>query len=116
VPLLPPLDLAGEKALEKLHRQVAIWQVPHVLQKLVREDGDLRLFEARGREDVYHLVRNDRPRDDLPDGRFYVFPWAPTAFGLRAFEDRRPHGLEEGHLVADTRRIVVRSGERKCVR
>ena len=42
--------------LQQLHSEIALWQMFHFGQKLVGQDGDVRLLQAGGVKDVYHLV------------------------------------------------------------
>ena len=46
--------------------------------------------------------------------------WSSSSSGLRlarrALGEHRPHGLEEGHVVADAQRLVVRHGQRERLR
>ena len=68
--VLPPAggQFPLEQLLQQLDGEVALSHAPHFGQEFLGEDGDVRLLEARRGEDVDHVFRGHRPRDDLADG------------------------------------------------
>src|SRR5690606_11506027 len=83
-------------------------------QELVREDRDVGLLQARRGEDVHDPFRRDGPRDDLPD-RVIEFFLGPGLAGS-TLGQHRLYRLEEGHVVADAQRLLVRDSQREGLR
>ena len=86
----------------------------HLGQELVRKDGDVGLLQARRGEDVDDLIGDDGRGDDLADGVIEFLGVALLAG--RGLGKHGPHGLEEGHVIADRDRLVVRDGEGEGLR
>jgi hypothetical protein len=105
------LDLALQELPQELHGQVLLRHAPDLGQELIGEDGDVRLLQACGGEEVDDTFRRDSLRDDLPDGVVQLLLW-PFLHG-RPFCQRCPNSLEERHVIVDTQRILVRYGKGK---
>src|SRR5690606_27187196 len=60
-------DLAAEKLLQQLDREIPSRHVANLGQKFIGKYGDIWLLETGSGEDVEDFVRNQRARDDLPD-------------------------------------------------
>jgi hypothetical protein len=67
VVLGPRFDLVVEQLAKQFDREVLVLHPAHVGEELIREDGDVRVLQAGGREDADHLIGDDGLRNDLPD-------------------------------------------------
>jgi hypothetical protein len=90
-------------------------QTAHLGEELLGDDADVGLLEAGGGEDVHDAARDDRLRDDLPNGVLDVDLGA-AAGRQRRPHDGRLHGLEEGHLARDLGGLGGRGRERERLR
>ena len=67
----PVPQLALQQLLKQLDSEVALRHAADLGQELVREDRDVRPLEARGGENVQHLIRHDGLRDIQISVRIY---------------------------------------------
>ena len=109
--VLAPPDghFALQQPLQQLHRQVGPVHVPDLGQELVVEHRDVGPVQPGRREYVGHPLGGHRPGDDLAHRLVEVGSEAGLAG--RPLGQRRPHRLEEGHVVADAQRLGAGHGQ-----
>ncbi len=74
-----------------------MWQVFDFRKEFIRQNGDVRLLQARGREDVDHFVRSHGLGHDLSHCRIEVFgAFAPGRLGLG---ETRTNSLKEADII-----------------
>jgi hypothetical protein len=87
--------------------QVLLRHPPHLGQELLREDRDVGLGEPCRGEDIHDAFGRHGPRDDLPNSVVQFL--LGTGVGRRALGENGLDGLEEGHVVPDGERLLVRN-------
>ena len=104
--------LIAEDLLEQLQGQVFALHALRFLKKLIGKNGDIRLFDPGGGENINHFTHHQGPVNDLPDGGLHINIACAAAF---PFEFHQPglHRLEKSDLLPDGHSLGVRNRHRE---
>src|SRR5687768_6597790 len=68
-------DLVIQQLLKELEGYIPVGESPDFFEELIGQDGDVRVPQPSGGEDVDYFIGRHRLRDYLPNGDIKILPW-----------------------------------------